>query len=605
MTLPVEYITELNSDDDRIELFSRLKSALIMMVDDEPIVMDVLETFLDEEGYNNCIKIDQSPLAIEAIKREKPDILLLDLKMPDVDGFDILNMIRLDDEIKLLPVIVLTSSSDPANKLKALELGATEFLPKPIDASELALRLRNSLMVKAYQDQLAYYDTLTKLPNRKLFIERVEQRVNLPQQQPFVVMTIAVDRFKQINDSLGLKAGDALLQKIAYRLVKILRNLSKNKAHNEEDFIKSVARSGGDEFSILLVEEAQVDSIDYVVEEVLSSLRQPFEVEEGEVFITASVGVALYPEDGAETNTLLRQSAAASAHAKKSGRDSFSFYTSEISTLSREKHGLETALRRAMEREELLLFYQPKVDISTGRVVGSEALLRWYREDESYVPPDKFIPIAEETGLIIPIGEWVLHEACRQNSLWHSQGFDSLKVSVNVSGHQFRKRGFSAVIKEALTNTRMLPDRLILELTESMLIGNIDRNVQILEDIKEFGAGLSIDDFGTGYSSLSYLSRFPIDELKIDRSFIMDVPESPNDSAIVRAIVAMADSLELSVVAEGIENEKQLNFLQAMNCNIIQGYYYSRPLPADEFLEFVKVRNIDRESTPPILTVHA
>lgn len=605
MTLPVDYITTSGSDDDQRKLHSRLKQAVIMMVDDEPIVMDILETFLEEEGYHQFVKVDQSVEAIDVIKREEPDILLLDLKMPKVDGFDILDSIRRDEDIKFLPVIVLTSSTDPANKLKALELGATDFLAKPVDASELALRLRNSLTVKAYQDQLAYYDTLTRLPNRKLFIERVERALHHGQehQQMLSVLSIAVDRFKQINDSFGLKVGDALLQQIATRLMNTLRDNDQTSDSDKSVVIRNIARSGGDEFSILLVDNVTVEYVHHLAEQLLTNLRDPFDIDGNEIFATVSIGVASFPDDGAETDTLLKQADAACAFAKRSGRDSCQFYSPTINAMSREMMGLETALRRALEKNELSLHYQPKIALESGQIMGMEALLRWYREDGSFVPPDQFIPIAEDTGLIIPIGEWVLQEACRQNSAWQQQGLGNLKVSVNVSGHQFRKRGFVSIIEKTLARTGMDPKHLMVELTESMLTGDTDRHIRILEAIKELGAGLSIDDFGTGYSSLSYLSRFPIDELKIDRSFIIDVPKSLDDSAIVNAIIAMARGLKLSVVAEGVEDTEQVTFLHDAGCDIIQGYFFSRPLPADDFYQFVSTNNA-RVEMPAGLTVN-
>jgi diguanylate cyclase (GGDEF)-like protein len=601
MTLPVDYIGTLGSDDDQRKLHSRLKQAVIMMVDDEPIVMDILETFLEEKGYHQFIKVDQSELAIDTIKREEPDILLLDLKMPKVNGFDILDSIRRDNDIKFLPVIVLTSSTDPANKLKALELGATEFLAKPVDASELALRLRNSLTIKAYQDQLAYYDTLTRLPNRKLFIERVERAIHhADPAQTLAVMSIAVDRFKQINDSFGLKVGDALLQQIATRLMNVLRQLDNTHDQEKADVIRKIARSGGDEFSVLLTEAADVSRVEGITVQLQDSLREPFDVDSNEIFVTASIGVANYPTDAGETDVLLKQADAACAFAKKSGRDNYQLYSPAINAMSREVMGLETALRRALEKQQLSVYYQPKISIATGEIMGMEALLRWFQEDGKFIPPDLFIPIAEETGLIIPIGEWVLHEACRQNSEWQQQGIEGLKISVNVSGHQFRKAGFASIIEKTLASTGMDAKYLVVELTESMLTGDTDRHIRILNAIKELGAGLSIDDFGTGYSSLSYLSRFPIDELKIDRSFIIDVPKNPQDSAIVKAIIAMAQSLHLSVVAEGVEDEAQVEYLQTLDCDIIQGYYFSRPLPAADFYAFMKA-NGARVKMPAML----
>jgi diguanylate cyclase (GGDEF)-like protein len=593
MTLPVDYIATLGLGDDQRKLHSRLRQAVIMLADDDLEVISTLEAFLKAEGYHLFVKVNRSVDVIETIKSEEPDILLLGF---ECDDFNVLDAIRRDDDLKMLPIIIVTPSSDSshaANKLKALMLGATEYLAKPIEACDLSLRLRSVLTAKAYQDQLAYYDTLTRLPNRKLFIERVERA--LYQRQDAVdmlsVMSIAVDRFKQINDSFGFKVGDTLLQRIATRLMNVLRDNDRLSDYDDSIIIRNIARSGGDEFSVLLSNNVDIKFVKSIAEQFLKVLREPFDIEGNEIFVTASIGVASYPDDGVETDTLLREADAACAFAKRSGRDTFQLYSPTINALSRERMSLESGLRRAIEKEQLSVYYQPKIALDTGKIMGMEAILRWCREDGSWVSPDQFIPVAEETGLIVAIGEWVLKEACRQNSEWQQQGLGDLKISVNVSGHQFRKIGFVSLIENTLATTGLDPKYLIVELTESMLTGNIDRHIRILEAIKTMGAGLSIDDFGTGYSSLSYLSRFPIAELKIDRSFLLDIPDNRHDTAIVNAIIAMAHSLNLSVVAEGVEGEAQVDFLRDAGCDIIQGYYFSKPLSADDFVDFIKSNN--------------
>lgn len=590
MTLPVDHLTTAESDDDQRKLQARIKQAVVMMVDDEVGVLDMLEASLRKRGYRQFIKLDQPIQTLEYIKQEQPDVLLLDLEMPGVDSFDILMAIRANDDTRALPVIMLSSNSNPASNSRAWKFGVTELLTKPIDATELALRLRNSLTIKAYQDQLAYYDTLTRLPNRKLFIERVERAINnaRQQQQAICVLSIAIDRFQQINDSFGLKTGDTLLQRIATRLMNTLRSDDSVFSLYGAGLISQIARSGGDEFSILLTDQDEMKGVRQLADKLLDNVRRPFDIEGNEIFVTASIGIASFPKNGDKADVLLRHADAACAYSKRLGRDGYSVYSPAINVMSRKMMDLETALRRALSKDEMRLHYQPKIHASTGKLVGVEALLRWYREDGTLVSPQQFIPIAETTGLIVPIGEWVISEACRQNSVWQQAGLEALKVSVNVSGHQFRKRGFASIIESALSQSGMAADKLMIELTESMLTGDVDRHVRILADIKAMGAGLSIDDFGTGYSSLSYLSRFPIDELKIDRSFITNVPDSTQEAAIVKAIIVMAKSLNLDVVAEGVESNEQLEFLQALDCDIIQGYFYNRALPADELFEFAK-----------------
>ena len=590
MTLPVDHLTTAETEDDQRKLQSRIKHALIMMVDDDASILDMLETSLRKRGYRQFIKLDNPALALARIKQEQPDVLLLDLEMPDIDSFDVLIAIRANEETRSLPVIMLSSNSNPASNSKAWKHGVTELLTKPIDATELALRLRNSLTIKAYQDQLAYYDTLTRLPNRKLFIERVERAISAARhsQRSLCVLSIAVDRFQQINDSFDLKVGDAVLQRVATRLMNTLRGDSDVYGQYGEGVISQIARSGGDEFSILLTDQDGLEKVKRLADTLLDNVRRPLNIDDNEILVTASIGIASFPTNGDRADVLLRHADAACAYSKRLGRDGYSIYSPAINMMSRKKMNLETALRRALAKDEMRLHYQPKVHAVTGRLIGMEALLRWYRDDGSLINPQQFIPIAEATGLIVPIGEWVINEACRQHSIWQQQGLTDLKVSVNVSGHQFRKSSFASIIESALRASSMDANTLMIELTESMLTGDVDRHVRILEDIKAIGAGLSIDDFGTGYSSLSYLSHFPIDELKIDRSFIMHVPDSVQQSAIVRAIIIMAQSLNLDVVAEGVESKEQLDFMRELDCDIIQGYFFNRPLPADEFLAYAK-----------------
>jgi diguanylate cyclase len=580
---------DLPSNTEHQDCFSGHKNATIMMVDDEPIMMEILQVFLEEKGYHNFIMIDQSTQALEVLNRENPDVLLLDLIMPKVNGFDILEAVRANPETVHMPVIVLTSSSDDDTKLRALELGATDFLAKPIDSSELALRLRNTLTVKAYQDQLAYYDSLTGLPNRKLFLDRLGWVIKRGRREKKLVsvMNIGLDRFRHINDSLGPKAGDSLLRQVAERLTQVIRE-SDIVGIVKEEFAGSLARLGGDEFSIVLFEVNQADNAAIVARRILRSFHRSFVVFGQEVFITASIGIAVYPHDGEDTDVLIKHAGAAVIHAKQQGRDNFQFYSKEINAQSRERLNLETSLRRAIERDELELYYQPKIALHDGRIMGMEALLRWNNPERGLVSPAKFIPLAEETGLIVPIGEWVIREACRQNKAWQNHGVGNLKVSVNVSSQQFRHQHLRQVIQSALSESAMDPCWLMVEITESVVMDDAEKTVELLVDIRRHGISFSIDDFGTGYSSLSYLKKLPLDELKIDRSFLLEVPHNQEDAAVTKAIIAIAHGLGLSVVAEGVENNAQLEFLRQQGCDVIQGFLFSKPLPAAQFAAFVK-----------------
>lgn len=583
----------MNTDKEQNLLVS--SDAVIMMIDDEPFVMDVLEAYLVNYGYKHFKRVEDSRLAVKTILKEAPDLVLLDVNMPYIDGFELLTELRANLETKYLSVIVLTSSADPEVKLKALELGASDFLAKPVDQSELALRLRNTLTLKAYQDQLAYYDNLTKLPNRKLFLDRLDWALKCAKRsgEQVAVVNVAIDRFQQVNDMLGPQVGDKLLVEVSARLLNALRESDSVMRASDEPQRRSTARLGGDEFSILLNNLRSVGQIAAVAERVRKTLRAVFVIEDRDVFVTCSIGVATFPADASDTNTLMKQACAATAYAKEMGRDCYQFYSADINSLSQRRMSLEHSLRRVLERQELRLYYQPKISVASERVCGAEALLRWDSPEEGFISPAEFIPIAEETGIIIEIGEWVLNQACRQAVEWSNQGLTDLKFAVNVSARQFRDNSFPQLVQSVLKSTGLNPENLIIEITEGVLIGDTERTSDLLFKIKTTGAMLSIDDFGTGYSSLSYLKTFPIDELKIDRSFIVDVPQEEDSSAIVRAIVAMSKGLGLKVVAEGVETAAQLAFLKGLECDIIQGFYYARPMPADEFLTYYRSHNSD------------
>lgn len=568
--------------------------AVIMMIDDEPLVMDVLQTCLEEHGYRFFTKIEDSTRALDAIFKERPDLVLLDLNMPEVDGFTILKALRENSDTRFLSVIVLTSSNDSSTKLKALELGATDFLAKPVDRSELVLRIKNTLTVKAYQDQLAYYDTLTQLPNRKLFLDRLDWAIKYAGREngQVAVLNIAIDRFQQVNELLGTQAGDELLVEVSRRLLKSLRDTDTVSRGGAEAAWRNIARLSGDEFSILLTDLKSEAQIVAITERLRTGLREPFQIHQREIYITASIGIALFPKDADTTDTLMKHAGAATAYAKEKGRDCYQFFSAKINAVAQRRMSVEHSLRRVLERGELDLYYQPKICAATGEVKGAEALLRWRHPQRGFIQPYEFIPIAEASGMIIPIGEWVLRRACEQNVLWQKKGLVDLSMSVNVSAQQFRDNRFPVIVQKVLSDTGMNPERLILEITEGVLMGDRDRVGDLLFKIKSIGALLSIDDFGTGYSSLSYLKTFPIDELKIDRSFIVDTPADTDSAAIVRTIVAMARSLDLQVVAEGVEEEAQVEFLRELCCDQIQGYYFAKPMPAPEFEAFCRRRAV-------------
>ena len=424
---------------------------------------------------------------------------------------------------------------------------------------------------------LAHHDLVTDLPNRELFHDRLKQAMREADRYERLVAVafLDLDRFKTINDSLGHEIGDRLLQAVAERLSACVRAAD------------TVARLSGDEFTVVLPDLGHVDDAARVVEKIVDNFRHPFQVSGMELYVSASIGITLYPFDDTDIKGLLRNADVAMYRAKAKGRNTYEFYAAEMTAQVQEQLSLEGALRRALDRNEFMLEYQPIVDLQSGRIVGAEALLRWHHPERGVIPPAQFIPLAEETGLIVPIGAWVLAHACAQGAAWRAAGHTALRLSVNISPRQFLQPGLIQTITAALGDSGFDRAWLELEITENLLMQNVESTLSNLEALHQMGIHLSIDDFGTGYSSLSYLKRFAIDRLKIDRSFVKDIPNDADDAAITTAIIAMAHELGLQVVAEGVETAEQLAFLRANGCDIMQGYFFSRPVSADAFTQLL------------------
>jgi diguanylate cyclase len=452
----------------------------------------------------------------------------------------------------------------------------------------LAERMRRAIKsAEEHLDYLAHVDPITKLPNRHAFNSRLAFSLSKVDQFGGAagLLLLDLDNFKVVNDTLGHHCGDKLLQQVALRLSETLRSAD------------VVCRIGGDEFAVIVESNGIATESDGVAQKILAALSTPFMLDTQEIYVTASVGVSLYPHDASDIQTLTRNADTAMYHAKNMGKNAYAKFTPDMNQRAQHRLSMETNLRKAIERNELVLHYQPQVDLRTGRIVGAEALLRWNQPEFGMIGPADFIPIAEESGLIVPIGRWVLHTACRQAAEWQKEGLGLINVSVNLSGRQTKDGSLMGDILAALRESGLPPRQLELEITETVLMENVHDNVTLLNRLQTEGIRLSIDDFGTGYSSMAYLKRFPIDQVKIDRTFVRDIPGDGDDEAIVTAIIAMSRSLGLTVVAEGVETEQQLQFLRGADCDIMQGFHFARPMPASQMTNFLR----DQKATARML----
>jgi len=685
--------------------------ARILIVDDQPANILLLERILAGAGYS-CITSTTDPFAVCRLHQtHQYDLILLDLKMPGMDGFEVMEALKKLDVDSYVPVLVITA--EPNHKVRALQAGAKDFIGKPFDIVEVKTRIHNMLEVRlqhqAIQNysesleqivlertadlqrfrqamnltadaifllnrstmlfidvndsacrmfgytreelyalgpmdlscdsretlerrydetiatgqssglfevvacrrdgtqfpaelqrqvqrrgddwviivilrditerkdahrrlqRLAHYDPLTGLPNRTLFYETLAKTLAQAEQNQWrlAVLFIDLDRFKNINDTLGHAIGDELLRQFCDRLAQCVRVRD------------TVGRLGGDEFAlILIIPHSQLDAV-VVANKIREVLRHPFDLRGFEASITASIGITLYPDDARDPETLVKYADTAMYKAKEAGRNTYRFFTADMNLQVLARLELENALHKAIENEEFVLYYQPKLQINTGRMVGVEALIRWVRPGHGMVSPGEFIPLLEETGLIVRVGAWVIEAACRQLALWTHSWAGPIPISVNVSGRQFLEGNLEQVVLEAIRKNNIEPDCLELELTESSLMFNTEQAITELHRLKALGIQISIDDFGTGYSSLAYLKRFPIDKLKIDIAFIREVTTNPDDAAIALAIINMAHSLKLQVIAEGVETAAQLSYLRRHRCDQMQGFYFSQAVSCD------------------------
>ncbi len=574
-------------NDDLIESF--VASAKILIVDDDPLLIEILVAYLEDVGYRNIVTVDDSRTAVDTILSEKPDVVLLDLNMPEVSGFDVLQTMRATPELRHTPVVVLTSSTDAPNKLRALEYGATDFLAKPVDESEFTLRLRNILVVKAFQHQLAYIDGLTGLPNKSLFQNKVDRALeqHLHSKKRCALLHIDLDRFRRVNDSHGPAFGDKLLADFAARLYSLSRD-SDIVGHAVPDAYRTnICRFGGDTFCLLISDIESADDIAQVARRLIDSNNtMPFNVAGEDHIQKCTIGIAVFPDDGLKGQDLLRKAEIATYHTKSSNGDqAVGFYSGEMNIAAREKLLIEDGLNSAIDRNELYLVYQPKICTRTGQPLAAEALMRWNHPKMGAIPPDKFIEVAEETGMVVQMGAWAIERVCEFLEQIESR-VPGLQIAVNVSIKQLHSSDFVESLQEILDRHGVEPSRIKLEITESLMMDSLDDSLALLNRIKAIGFELSIDDFGTGYSSLQYLQALPFDELKIDRSFVMELDAGSTCSPVINAIASLAHDLGLTLVAEGVETQAQLDLIKQVGCDLVQGYFFSRPLSAADFLEY-------------------
>jgi diguanylate cyclase (GGDEF)-like protein len=574
----------------------------ILLVEDNPGDARLLVEILKEENTFSAELHHAERLrdALAILKKEKIDIILLDLSLPDSFGFETFSCMH--EHAQGVPIVLLTGTDDETLAVKALKQGAQDYLFKgQVDSSLLVRSIKYAIerqhllleMEKAreLEQHLAYHDVLTSLPNRLLFYDRLQQALAHAKRYSglLAIMFIDLDGFKQINDSKGHAVGDKLLQNVAMRLKQLMR---------ESD---TIGRLGGDEFTILLKGVKSAQNIIKVAEKVLHGLAKPYVFDGHTLPLTASIGVSIYPHDGEDIETLIKKADYAMYRAKSSGKNNFQLFNLAMESSGSSRVSLENGLQKAILNDELMVFYQPQVDIKTGVITGLEALVRWQHPKHGLISPADFIPMAEESGLIVPLGQWVLRVACQQNKYWQSAGYPAVPIAINLSARQFRELSLAKTVADVLHESDLEAEYLMLEITESNAMQDVEYTVSTLEVLKEMGVQIAVDDFGTGYSSLSYLKRFPIDMLKIDKSFVLDIPQNPDDASIIAAIVALAHSLGMKVIAEGVETKEQLNFLRSINCDQIQGFYFSPPLQIDRLQQLLdsgqRLERIEYRST--------
>ena len=563
-------------------------TTILVIEDVEALREEIMET-LSYEGFD-VLGAENGVVGVQIAKTYLPNLIICDIAMPELDGYGTLVALRQEPKTSMIPFIFLTAMTEKADMRQAMQLGADDYLTKPFTSAELlgaiASRLQKYNSVREhYYDEikavgerfeyLSHHDDLTQLPNRILFHESLSQAVLHAKinNKSLALLFLDMDNFNIINNTLGNDIGDQLFKAIAERLKRYAAPCD------------MVARIQGDEFALIISDVKDPISIKMETQKILDLLSRPYNLYGHEVFITSSIGITIFPDDHQDVEGLIKNAELAMYYAKNHGRNSYKLYSSDLNVQSSEYMALANSLHRAIDRNELRVFYQPLVDLQSGQIVGAEALARWQHPDLGIIMPSKFIPVAEQTGLILRLSEVILYSVCDQMRAWRDSGINYGFVAVNLSGQHFRPdNNLIELVSKVLQETGIDPEHLELELTESIIMQNAEFTIQVLSHLQALGVKIAIDDFGTGYSSLSYLKHFPVNTLKIDdRCFIQDITTDRHDATISLAIIDLAHSLSLQVIAEGVETAEQIQFLKANNCDQVQGYFFSPPLPAPEF----------------------
>jgi diguanylate cyclase (GGDEF)-like protein len=565
-------VVSLFNDTEKYE-----ERPVVVLADDDPSIRLMIRHVLESEEFD-IVEAADGIEAIKAVEKHHPALVLLDAVMPGIDGFTTCKQIK-DKGHTDIPVMMITGLDDDASVERAYDVGAIDFITKPIKWAVLKHRVKSvvaTVVAERKVELLAYRDTLTNLPNRLLFADRLEHSIDRAarHRESMALLLVDMDDFKLVNDSFGHDAGDKLIKAVGDLLSRSLRRAD------------TVARLGGDEFAVIVEGIDGVEDAISIADNLSTILEHNVRLEDQETFTGASIGIAIYPDDGDDSRTLLKNADTALFRAKEKGRHCFQFYKPEMSVNAMERLELENSMRKALDEDQFVVHYQPTIDIHKNEIVGVEALLRWEHPDKGIIKPNDFVPLAEDCGLIVPIGEKLIRTAARQVKVWKDEGFENQNVSINIAPRQFRDMDIVALFKEVIHENDLDGSYFTVEVVEAALLDSESEIESVLKTLSGMGITIALDDFGTGFASLAYLKDFPVDIVKIDRMFVEGTPDSRENTAIVEAIAGVTRGLRLRLLAEGIENERQLQMLKGLGCQLGQGYYWSKALPADQYEQF-------------------